>query len=117
MHRPCADTENMTPEDFLCDFCLRSWAEDIAMIEGHQGSLLCADCLTRAYRALVVDETSSVYDGDDPNGAKCAMCLEHREDPMWRSPTNAAAWACRRCVKQGAGALSKDKEIGWKKPG
>ena len=45
------------------------------------------------------------------------LCLEEgRADPHWESPTQDGVLACRRCVKQSAGVLHKDKDIDWTKP-
>ncbi|MDX2114797.1 MAG: ClpX C4-type zinc finger protein [Planctomycetota bacterium] len=111
MHRPGSDPENMTAEDFLCDFCGRSWDVAAPMIEGHQGSLICGSCLTTAYRA--VEGATGELAGP---GLKCTLCLESRSDPEWRSPTRQDAVICRRCLKQAAGTLVKDKESGWTRP-
>jgi len=82
------------------------------MVEGHQGSLICVKCLTLAYRELVLEAA-----GEAPGeGETCALCLEHREDPAWRSPVREEAHACRRCVKQSAGILHKDPDTEWTKP-
>lgn len=100
----------MQAQDFLCDFCTRSWDGSSPMVEGHQGSLICGTCLTIAYRTLVLEPGSSEL------GMKCLLCLEERDQPAWRSPVNEEACACLRCVKQAAGALVKDKDAGWQKP-
>jgi hypothetical protein len=112
MQRPGADPDNMQMTDFLCDFCRREWTEDVPMVEGHQGSLICGKCLTIAY----LDVDPGVRSASLPAGATCTMCLEEREEAMWQSPMHPQAFICRRCVKQAAGALSKDKESGWKRP-
>lgn len=112
MHRPGADPLNMSLEDFLCDFCVRAWDGTFAMVEGHKGSLICQDCLTEAYRALVVSP--------DPNAAvscDCVMCLERREQPGWTSAKRAEATICLRCCRQGATRLEKDMEGEWRRPG
>lgn len=111
MHRPGSDSMNMQVSDFLCDFCRRAWDGTFPMIEGHQGSLICGRCLTVAYTEAVLNDT-----GSTPEGAKCTLCLEHREEPAWQSPTHEEAVACRRCLKQGAGRLHKDPDWDWTKP-
>lgn len=101
----------MAAEDFLCDFCGRSWDTSRPMVEGHQGSLICGECLSAAYRALVLETAR----GEHPPG-ECRMCLEERRDGLWSGARGDAARACARCVRQAAAALSKDTESGWEKP-
>lgn len=96
---------------FKCDFCRNSWAEDRPMVEGHQGSLICVHCLTVGFTQVVVSGTGQPLQPP----ALCALCLEQRTDPHWRSPLQDA-WACRRCLKQSAAILEKDPEYGWKRP-
>ncbi len=98
-------------EFFKCDFCGLAWADDRPMVEGHQGSLICAPCLTVAYVSLVVHEEGMVH-----SGAKCSMCLEERKQPQWESPVRDAR-VCLRCLKQSATVLEKDKDYAWKRPG
>lgn len=100
-------------EFFKCDFCLRAWAEELPMVEGHRGSLVCVDCLTAAYIEVVHRGTAAT----PAEGETCAMCLEVRKDPEWRSTRGTSALICLRCIKQGARMLEKDAEIGWKRPG
>ena len=120
MRKPGTDENNVQMSDVLCDFCQREWTEDLAMVEGHQGSCICGKCLTVAYVEVVLDKNAPAI-----GEFKCALCLETRPDrislkrgdePGWRSPINADAAICKRCVKQTAGVLQKDKESGWKKP-
>jgi hypothetical protein len=111
MQRPGADKENMELSDFLCDFCRTAWDGTFALVEGHQGSLICQDCMTIAYDTLVTRKESTA-----PAGAKCTMCLEVRDDAMWQSPAYEDAVICKRCCKQGAGRLHKDPDIEWSKP-
>ena len=44
------------------------------------------------------------------------MCLETREDEHWRSPEHPESIVCRRCIKQSATALEKDKDYSWRRP-
>jgi hypothetical protein len=111
MHRPGADPENMGPDDFLCDFCGRGWAEDRPMVEGHRGSLICGRCLTVAYTEAVTHGLRSAT-----SGAACTLCLEPRDGPAWASPGRPEAVACLRCIKQSAGVLTKDPEANWRRP-
>ena len=95
--------------DVLCDFCGREWTDSLPMVEGHQGSCICGDCLADAYRALAPADPGS-------EATKCVLCLEERREPTW-SPTDAdAPRACRRCVRQSAAVLQKDGSCGWRKP-
>lgn len=109
MHNTDADGN----EFFLCDFCHSPWSEDRPMVEGHRGSLICARCLTVAYRSVLLA-------GEGEPG-ECTLCLQYREEPCWTSPledpTHGAARACGRCIAQSARVLEKDPDSGWKAPG
>ncbi len=111
MRRPGTDPDNVQMSDVLCDFCQREWELEIPMIEGHQGSIVCGRCLTVAYAEIVVSKSP-----EPPSPIKCTMCLEDRDDPTWRSPVSDEASICRRCIKQAAGGLHKDKDYDWSKP-
>jgi hypothetical protein len=111
MHRPGSDPADMTAADFLCDFCGRAWDGASPVVEGHRGSLICGECVAAAYRAVVLGKQNSA-----PPGYDCRLCLERRPDPGWASPTHPAAAACKRCINQAAGVLSKDKDYGWQRP-
>lgn len=106
-------------EDVLCDFCRRSWGDDVPMVEGHQGSCICGTCLATAWRCVVL-----TGDGGE-RSYRCTMCLEEDEDRAaldrgeergWRSPAYPDAAVCRRCIKQAAGALHKSPAYAWRKP-
>lgn len=114
MHRDGADPDSMAMEDILCDFCAQPWSDDRPMVEGHRGSCVCGNCLTIAWREVMEAGLS-----DEPGpGEVCVMCLEEgREEPHWRSPMFEGKLVCRRCIKQAAGALHKDPDIPWTKPG
>jgi hypothetical protein len=120
MRKPGTDASNVQMSDVLCDFCHREWTEDVPMIEGHQGSCLCARCLTVAYTAVVVNGHDAA-----PASYKCPMCLEDDQDrealgraneACWRSPVHEEAVICRRCLELAARSLEKDRDSGWKKP-
>jgi hypothetical protein len=111
MRKPGTDPENVQMSDVLCDFCRAEWTEERPFIEGHQGSIVCGQCLTVAYTQTVLGDVST-----GPPGYTCTMCLEQRDDPAWQSPAHAEAIICKRCIKLAAGALSKDKESGWTRP-
>ncbi|MAT81161.1 MAG: hypothetical protein CMJ29_05890 [Phycisphaerae bacterium] len=113
MHRAGHDPDNIQPDDILCDFCLRAtWSLDIPSVEGHHGSILCAECLEQAWKSLVMEKGGAA--GEE--GWTCTMCLEAREAPWWCSSLNDQARVCRRCTKQAAGALHKSKDWAWEKP-
>jgi hypothetical protein len=111
MHRPGANIEDMQPADFLCNFCEKAWDGLSPMVEGHQGNLICGNCLTVAYRALVMNQGETVGPG-----LNCTMCLEERDQSEWQSPIRDESIVCERCVRQAAQALSKDPESGWSRP-
>ena len=97
-----------------CDYCGKRWDPEGAeiMIEGHKGSLICTKCLSAAYAAVVHHDA-----GAENKGKSCRMCLEERDQPQWESPVHEGTLICLRCIKQGATALEKDEESGWKRPG
>lgn len=109
-------------EFFKCDFCRQPWADDRPMVEGHQGSLICSACLSVAYVHVHAAEAPAAQQkraGDSPEtpGPVCRMCLESRPGPRWSSPLDAAAIACKRCIRQAAGVLERDPDYGWRRPG
>lgn len=112
MRREGADEENLTMEDFLCDFCGRSWTDDRPMVEGHRGSCICGACVTVAWTELIEIGSGAELAPDET----CVLCLEERPGDVWRSPVREVA-ACKRCIKQTAGTLHKDRDIAWTKPG
>ncbi|MGP1271951.1 MAG: hypothetical protein ACTS22_01320 [Phycisphaerales bacterium] len=112
MQREGANPERMEVSDFLCDFSLRPWDGAFPMVEGHRGSLISGDCLTLAYRWVVLDGETSL----PPGSYRCTMCLETRDDPCWQSPVREEAVICRRCIRQGATRLDKDPDWAWQKP-
>ena len=65
MRKPDTDESNVQMSDVLCDFCSRVWTEDIAMIEGHQGSCICGNCLSLSYVDLVLNENDTSPDDWD----------------------------------------------------
>jgi hypothetical protein len=120
MRKPGTDENDVRMSDVLCDFCRREWTEDLPMIEGHHGSCICGDCLSKAYRALVLEGASSA-----PAEFKCPLCLEDSDDrnsldrggePAWASTVDPSVCVCRRCIKLAAGALHKSGDFEWSKP-
>lgn len=116
MHDPAHEG---TPAFFICDFCRQPWSEQRPMVEGHKGSLICASCLSVAYRSVALDGMPSLLPapGEHPwGGLVCTLCLEERSQPAWRSPMHEEAIVCLRCVKQSATTLEKDPDYGWERP-
>ncbi|MDZ4753749.1 MAG: ClpX C4-type zinc finger protein [Phycisphaerae bacterium] len=111
MRREGTDPNNVQMADVLCDFCHRSWTDDLPLIEGHHGSCVCGFCVTAAYRSVSLDEKD-----DGIAGYTCTMCLEQRSDPCYRSADHPDAFICRRCIKLAATALEKDDASGWRRP-
>ncbi len=110
MYREGANPDDIAIEDVLCDFCGRAaWAAGLPCVEGHNGSLICGDCLTRAWLSIAADEFS------DPSTTPCTMCLEVREGAWWRGD-HGEAHICRRCTRQSAGVLHKSKDWDWVRP-
>ncbi|MCA9310484.1 MAG: hypothetical protein KDA21_04710 [Phycisphaerales bacterium] len=111
MQRPGANHEDMQVSDFLCDFCRRAWDGAFPLVEGHQGSLICGDCL-----AIAWTEIELLGQNLAAAGTTCTMCLEEHERRAWVSPAYDDATICHRCIKQGAGRLHKDPDWDWSKP-
>lgn len=111
MRKPGTDPDNVQMSDVLCDFCHREWTDDLPLIEGHQGSIICGHCTSAAYRTVLLNKQSTA-----PAGYQCTMCLENRPDAGWQSPDFPPAAICKRCINQAAAALSKDKDYNWSKP-
>ena len=119
MQRPGTNPQDVQHSDILCDFCHREWADDVAMIEGHQGSCICGKCLTVAFHAVVgagQDDTPRETGSDDEPGCKCTMCLEERTDRVFQSPMYPEAFICRRCIGLSARALDSDPDHAWTRP-
>lgn len=111
MRREGTDENNVRMTDVLCDFCHTAWTHDLPVIEGHRGSIICGNCLTVAYTAVVLRS-----DGRAPSGYTCTMCLEKRPDGAWQSPAYPEAVACERCIKLAAATLEKDRDWAWRRP-
>lgn len=109
MYKPGADPMNVQMSDVLCNYCARPWTDEVPLVEGHQGSHICGDCLATACIALDAGTLVTSH-------RSCAMCLEHRDDPAWESPTVQESVICARCINLGATALQRDKDYAWKRP-
>jgi hypothetical protein len=106
------DTDAEGNEYFKCDFCRNAWAEDRQMVEGHRGSLICSQCLSMAYRVVLLQKSGVTV----PEAVTCTLCIQHQESQHWQSPAYETAYACQRCINQSARILQKDPEAGWKIP-
>lgn len=119
MYRPGTNENDVRVEDVLCDFCHQPWRDDLPIVEGHRGAVICGDCLTLAYRALALHKQGK------PDQV-CVLCRERRDEPAWSLPAGPAHWetdlnaglacACLRCVRQAAAVLDKDRDYAWSKP-
>ncbi|MEX0654932.1 MAG: hypothetical protein WD534_15525 [Phycisphaeraceae bacterium] len=96
-----------------CDFCGVDWDEERAMVEGHQGSVLCLDCLK-----LALDQSEPADESFN-----CTMCLQEREPGKrwWMHPApqdlpgrNREAAICWDCVRLAAKTYHKDKDIDFR---
>lgn len=96
---------------FKCDFCASAWEESRPMVEGHRGSLICAECLSMAYAEVILLRAGTPH----ADITACTLCLMHREDDHWKSPLSDAA-ACAWCITKSADILEKDPDAGWKRP-
>jgi hypothetical protein len=113
MHRAGCDPEAMVAEDFLCDFCLRHWRPDLSMVEGHRGSLICAECLTLAYRTVFVDDAGIAV----PQYASCALCHMHRNtEHLQSAQVDGSPIVCRPCIESSAKMLERDPSAQWSRP-
>jgi len=110
MHRDGVNPNDVDVKDVLCDFCGEAaWAAGRPCVEGHRGSLICGDCLAEAWAATQASELQPM------EGEACTLCLEDRADPRWTG-SRSLANACKRCIKQAAGALHKSRDWDWVKP-
>jgi hypothetical protein len=114
MRREGCDPNDVRMSDVLCDFCEREWNDSLPMVEGHLGSCICGDCLRAAYLAIGTTGAVDVAGAADDAGA-CRLCREERPERMWVGAIPGAC-VCRRCVRQSAGVLQKDPDLGWRKP-
>ncbi|MFP4145933.1 MAG: hypothetical protein ACOCTI_02155 [Phycisphaeraceae bacterium] len=107
--------QRQIPEGIVisCDFCGTDWDQQLAMIEGHQGSVICLDCFKKALAGA-----SSADDAFD-----CTICLQHREPPtrVWRHPgpepspgLNPGAAICWPCVRLAAKTFHKDADTDFR---
>jgi hypothetical protein len=111
MHREGINVNDVQPEDILCDYCGRAaWALGEPCIEGHEGSIVCGMCLSKAFAKLVVEGSG------EPVDQVCRMCLETRDQSSWTSKIDQEATICLRCIKQSATTLEKSEHWEWSRP-
>lgn len=97
-----------------CDFCGLDWDEITPMIEGHQGSVICINCLEKA-----IQNTSIAV-----APFKCTMCLrelEGSERKFWapgerNERANQNAVICYSCIRQATRGFAKDPDMDWTPP-
>ncbi|MDX2147818.1 MAG: hypothetical protein SFZ23_09880 [Planctomycetota bacterium] len=106
-------------EFFKCDFCAQPWSEDRPMVEGHRGSLICGSCLRVAWLHVTglhaTGPNGAANAGPMSDEASCALCLMHKREPAWQSPSTEA-WACRWCLTKSAEMLERDPDVAWTRP-
>ncbi len=96
-----------------CDFCGVDWDEELQMIEGHQGSVLCLVCLKRALdEAQPTDEPfkGTLCLSDKPAGTKCWHHPEAQPSPG----LNVDAPLCWDCIRLAAKGFHKDPEVDFR---
>ena len=87
MYKPGTDESNVQMSDVLCDFCHHEWLEDLPIIEGHRGAMICGKCLSVAYAEVVRASSPALTDG-----YTCRMCREGDEDRAALDRAGEAAW-------------------------
>lgn len=118
MYRPGTDPQHVQMSDVLCDYCETPWREDLPLVEGHRGAVICGECLAAAYAAVVLrtpGAATSSGGGEPGQRCECRLCLERRPPPVWVSPRTGVP-ACRRCIEQAAGVLERDRDYAWRRP-
>lgn len=107
--------QRTTPEGIIisCDYCGVDWDQELPMIEGHHGSVLCLSCLAMSLDQLAV--------ADAP--INCSLCLQEQPEGTehWVHPKpdpsdglNPHGVLCRSCARQAARAYHKDPDIDFK---
>lgn len=96
-----------------CDFCGTDWDEQLSMIEGHRGSVLCLECLK-----LALDAAEPADEATD-----CSLCLSGKPagTKRWRHPSpkpspglNTGATLCWDCIRLAAKGFHKDPDIDFR---
>ena len=96
-----------------CDFCGTDWDEELAMIEGHRGSVLCLACLKQALdNAEPSDEafTGTLCLAEKPAGTS----VWKHPDPTPSPGLNPGALLCWDCIRLAAKGFHKDKEVDFR---
>jgi len=97
-----------------CDFTGVDWDERMPMIEGHRGSVLSLDALSRAIAEHAPSESPF----------ECTLCLRPYEAgaPCWSHPdppcpdsANPEAVICRDCIEQADRAFAQDPDTPWQR--
>ena len=88
-----------------CDFCHTDWDQNLPMIEGHRGSVICLACFQQALDHASVSEDEF----------HCTLCQQTLPGSVrhWSSPTTSAA-VCWPDIRQAAKAFHKDKDIDFR---
>ncbi|MDP7008506.1 MAG: hypothetical protein QGI78_02940 [Phycisphaerales bacterium] len=111
MHRADTNVNDVQLEDILCDFCGdTAWANGTPCVEGHRGSVVCGDCLSKAYRRVVLVGNTELQN------TTCTMCIERRDQSLWKGSFGEGANICLRCIKQSATVLEKSEHWDWERP-
>jgi hypothetical protein len=96
-----------------CDFCGTDWDQELAMIEGHKGSVLCLVCLTQA-----LDHAQPVGES-----FQCTLCLSEKpaDTKYWLHPDakpspglNTDAPLCWDCIRLAAKGFHKDPDVDFR---
>ena len=98
-----------------CDFCGVDWDQQLTMIEGHHGSVLCLACFKVAYGERRAQ----------PGTFNCTLCLRDglpSDLPRWfpdphPAAANPQAIICTDCIDQAAGTLDRDADVDWSRSG
>jgi len=96
-----------------CDFCGTDWDEELPMIEGHKGSVLCLACLKRALdEAKPADEpfTGTLCLSEKPAGARCWLHPAAIASPG----LNPDAPLCWDCIRLAAKGFHKDPDVDFR---
>ncbi len=88
----------------------KPWDGQFPLVEGHRGSLISGDCLTLAYRFVVLEEQTA------SSPATPAPCASKNGDRCWQSSRLPGGHHLLRCIRQGATKLHKDEDWDWTKP-
>ena len=117
MYKPGTNENDVSMSDVLCDFCHREWTDDLPVIEGHRGAVICGHCLAVAWSEMAAGGATT-----DPLASMCTMCREQGEDraaldradePGWHSPAYPESAICTRCITRAADTLERAPDWSW----